>query len=153
MDLNTLGISLIGSLVLYIGYQYQQFSKSNIIPTALPKLLISQSTGKQRSLVAKTGHASMSTELQRRRVIQTIGVLTNKFDAKLGSVSGAIETYFITGICTCKPKPPPPIIPPPICPTDELLDGGNASDEFCPVHGWQNIYDAGNAETEIDCNN
>jgi hypothetical protein len=143
MDLNTIGLSLIGSVALYIGYKYQQFTKTQPVT---PKLLVSESVGKSRSLPAKTGHASMSTELQRRRVIQTIGVLTNKFDAKLGSVSGAIETYFITGICTCKPNPPKPPI---ICPTDELFDGGHANDEFCPVHGWDNIYDAGGAGTEV----
>jgi hypothetical protein len=139
MDLNTIGLSLIGSVALYIGYKYQQFTKTQ---TITPKLLVSESVGKSRSLPAKTGHASMSTELQRRRVIQTIGIERPKFNANLGSVSGAIETYFITGICICKKIPI-------ICPTDELFDGGHANNEFCPVHGWDNIYDAGGAGTEV----
>jgi len=143
MDLNTIGISLLGSIVAYIGYTYTQYSKSTAL-IERNKLLISESTGKQRSIIAKTGHASMSTELQRRRTIQTIGVEKHKFNANLGSLSGAIETYFITGICTCI-----------ICPAnpDTLFDGGRANDEFCPLHGYDNVYnisyDAGNADTEV----
>ena len=100
-------------------------------------LLVAEDTGKTKQIVSKNGDASMQIELSRRRAIQTNGRITNKFNATLGSVSGAIETYMLTSICSCK------------CPDiDIIFDGGGARDELCPIHG-DAIYDGGTADTRV----
>lgn len=137
MDLNTIFLSLFGLMFLYAGY----VAWTSPIPVTFNPirngLLVAQETGKTKQIVSKTGDASMRVELKRRRAIQSNGRLTNKFNANLGSISGAIETYMITSICTCECPP-----------TDILFDGGGAIDELCPIHG-DNVYDAGGADTRV----
>jgi hypothetical protein len=125
-------------MFIYAGY----IAWSTPIPIAFNPirsgLLVAQDTGKSKQIVSKTGDASMQTELSRRRAIQTNGRLTNKFNANLGSISGAIETYMLTSICSCKCPPS----------NDIIFDGGGARDELCPIHG-DVIYDGGTADTRV----
>lgn len=141
MYLNLIGLGLVGILFTYLGYcAWSSYSTITINPIR-SGFLVAQDTGKTKQNVAKTGHASMNSELVRRRTIQISNKLNPnpKFNALLGSISGVIETYKITGICTCN-----------ICPTtgDILFDGGGALSEFCPIHDGI-TYDAGNADTIV----
>lgn len=96
--------------------------------------------GKTRSLQAK-GDASLHTELLRRRTIQRVGRLDyskiKESRTQIGSTTGAIETFMITGICE---------LPSCICPPDIILDGGGAVSNYCPVDG---TFDAGNQNTKV----
>jgi hypothetical protein len=141
MNLNIIVLSLMSLIFIYFTYKVWDLGiyKQNIPP--IPGFLVSIDTGKTHHIQSKTGDASMSTELKRRRAIQTIGKQKHKFNALLGSASGAIETYFITGICSC-----PKFICPPN--SDIIFDGGDAYDEYCPIHG-NNNYDAGGADTIV----
>lgn len=138
MDLNTIFLSLFGLMFAYAGFIVWLSPSPVIFNPIRNGLLVAQETGKTKQIVSKTGDASMQVELNRRRAIQTNGKLTNKFNANLGSISGAIETYMITSICTCK------------CPPREdlIFDGGAAIDELCPIHG-DITYDAGRADTRV----
>jgi hypothetical protein len=137
MDLNTVFLSLFGLMFLYAGY----VAWTSPIPVTFNPirngLLVAQETGKTKQIVSKTGDASMQVELNRRRVIQTNGKLTNKFNANLGSLSGAIETYLITGICKYQTFL-----------EDIIFDGGEVNDELCQIPG-DTIYDAGGADTRV----
>jgi hypothetical protein len=142
MNLNIIGISIISLIFLFFGYFFWNLPGVDSIPP-IPRFLVAVDTGKTHHIQSMTGDASMNTQLKRRRAIQSIGKQKGKFNALLGSASGVIETYFITGICSCPPKP---------CPdnSDIIFDGGDAIDEYCPIHG-NNNYDAGGATTTV-CN-
>lgn len=138
MYLNLIGLGLISIFFAYLGYYAWRPLPIEIDPVRYG-LLVAQDTGKTKQVVSKTGDVSMQTELRRRRTIQTIGRVTHKFRANLGSVSGAVETYMISGICIC----------PKICPdSDIIFDGGGATDELCPIHG-EFEYDGGGADTTV----
>lgn len=140
MNLNIIGISVISIVFLFLGYFVWNSPNPKLIPS-VPGFLVAIDTGKTHHIQSKTGDASMNTELKRRRAIQTVGKQKHKFNALLGSASGVIETYFITGICSC----PKFICPPNL---DIIFDGGGAYDEYCPIHG-NNNYDAGGANTIV----
>lgn len=141
MYLNLIGLGLVSILFAYLGYYAWSSSSATMINPIRSGFLVAQDTGKTKQNVPKTGHSSMNSELVRRRTIQVTNRINPnpKFNASLGSISGVIETYGITGICTCN-----------ICPTtgDILFDGGGASSEFCPIHDGK-TYDAGNADTIV----
>ncbi len=138
MYLNLIGLSIVGIIFAYLGYYAWKPLPIDINPVRYG-LLVAQDTGKTKQIVSKTGDASMQVELKRRRAIQTIGIVAHKFKANFGSVSGAIETYMISGICPCNK----------ICnDPDIIFDGGGATDELCPIHG-DAVYDAGKADTTV----
>jgi hypothetical protein len=137
MDLNTLGILALGALGFYIGNTVWNAPPSK----SEPLTPWNEQVGKTRSLQAK-GDASLATEMLRRRTIQALGRI-NKWKIKesrtlIGSTTGAIETFMISGIC---PLPPPNV----------MFDGGGAGDEFCALNddGSGPSYDAGNADTQL----
>jgi hypothetical protein len=135
MDLNTIGISFIGIIILYLVYT-SWITPIEVIPM-VPGFLVAQDTGKTHHIQSKTGDASISIESKRRLTIQTIGRENPVFNALNGSVSGVIETYHITRDFSSK------------CPTYGIIyDGGGVDDEFCPIQGSKQ-YDAGNSKTNI----
>ena len=130
MDLNVIGISFLGIVVAYFGYQSYNGKTPSHIPSGLP---VAIETGKTHVIQSKSGDASMRTELLRRRAIKTIGI-SGKCKIKetrtlIGSHTGAIETYFLSSIC-------------PAAKTDQSwFDGGNEFSEFCGPS--QDSLDAG----------
>jgi len=137
MDLNTIFLSLFGLMFAYAGYIVWLSPSPVIFNPIRNGLLVAQDTGKSKQIVSKTGDASMQVELNRRRAIQTNGRVKNKFNANLGSISGAIETYMISGICAYNAYL-----------SDVIFDGGEVIDELCPISG-DAIYDAGGADTRV----
>lgn len=123
MDINTIVITIVGLFMSYIVY--------NSLPTPTPlrptNFPWNQSTGKERSFVNKQGDASLYIEGQRRRAIQGSGRLNpsgiKESTYQVGSTTGALETFLITGIC------------PPLPTYDVIYDGGTHGDEFCPYDG------------------
>lgn len=97
MDLNTICIAFMGSIFLYAAYQYwkDKPSRSLITPWG-------EQVGRTRHIQSKNGDASMATELSRRRAIQSSGQLDHKkikeTRTSTGSVTGAVETFFLTSI-------------------------------------------------------
>jgi hypothetical protein len=95
MDINTFFISLFG---LFVSYSfYNSYPKNDILPQNLP---VPRQVGKSKLIQSKTGDASLRTELNRRRTIQTIGMHSAPKETRYttGSSTGAIETYFLTSI-------------------------------------------------------
>ena len=130
-----------GLLSLFIGVlaYYSQRSPVLINPVR-SGLLVAQDTGKTKQIVSKTGDASMVTEKTRRCAIKKNHSYNPKFTSKLGSLSGALETFFITGQCAGGRN---------VCsPYDIIFDGGGAEDEFCPIAG-DAVYDAGGVNTIV----
>ena len=141
MDFNILGISFLGILGLYVGYTgYQKQKEINYKPVS-PWY---QQEGRTRDLQSMQGDASQYIEKRRRQTIQQAGRLQpykiKETKTQLGSTTGALETFMISGIC-------PKLI---CCPADIIYDGGNAQDEFCPISGTD-TKDAGNEKTKV-CN-
>ena len=131
MDLNVLGISFLGLVVAYLGYQ--SYIAPSIPTNKHLQLPVPIENGKTHAIQSKTGDASMRTELLRRRAIRTIGIdklcKIKETRTLLGSHTGAIETYFLSSIC------------PPKQSSDNWFDGGNEFSEFCGPS--QNSLDAG----------
>jgi len=136
MDLNTIGLSLLGGLITYLAYL--SWSIPPEVSRTIPGFLVAQDTGKTHYRQTKTGDASMSTELRRRKAIQYAGRFNPSFNPSLGTLSGAIETYMLTAICVCTS----------CIATKVLYDGGNAVSEFCPVHDGA-TYDGGTSTTRV----
>lgn len=143
MDANLLGLSFLGVLTIYVGYIGLTTSENKIQPITP----WGEQTGKTHHIQSKNNDASMMTELKRRRAIQQVGRI-GKYKLKesrtqFGSTTGALETYMLTSVC--------PIIEcPQTCPSDVIYDGGNQSDEFCPIlndDGTGTELDAGNQNT------
>jgi hypothetical protein len=114
---------------------------------SIPALLVAMDTGKSKHYVSKHGDASMVTESLRRRTILSVGRENPKkiheTTTQLGSGTGYLETFLLSSICIgfC-PCP---------YPNNVLYDGGNATDEYCPLDHNTNdgqILDAGNATTQ-----
>ena len=151
MDLNTIALLFLGSLVLYGVYQH--WSNEN---AAVPKTLKTpwgQQVGRTRPIQSKTGDASMATEARRRRTIQGASCeelyKLKESRTTTGSATGAIETYFLTSICPPRPKKSA-VVPQVIC--DFVFDGGQAGDDFCVVLDDEEgmiVYDGGNADTKV----
>ena len=140
--MDVIGLSLLGALGLYASYV--TWTHTPVTEPQRPPSLWGQQVGKTHAIQSMHGDASMSTERVRRRVIQSSGRL-NKSAIKetktlLGSTTGAIETFMISGIC------PPLCIPK--CPTDIIFDGGDETSIFCPIPGTTD-YDAGNDNTKV----
>ena len=143
MYLNWIGLGFVGLVGLYFGWQtFKFFTRVGPSKPSIPGFLVAQDTGKSKQIQSKTGDASMQTELQRRRAIQTIGRLypssIKETAYQKGSTTGAIETFFLTAIC------------PPILAIFEniIYDAGEACEEFCEVlddTGKGPAYDSGGA--------
>ena len=137
MYLNLIGMGLL-SLFIGVLVYYSQGPTVSINPVR-SGLLVAQDTGKTKHIVSKTGDASMVTEKTRRCAIKKNHSYNPVFNSKLGSLSGAVETYFITAVCSGGRTP---------CISDIIFDGGGAEDEFCPIEG-NKIYDAGGVNTIV----
>ncbi|NDB81772.1 MAG: hypothetical protein EB127_03350 [Alphaproteobacteria bacterium] len=146
MDLNRICLGLLGLVPLYLIYLYWMTPVINPYPS-IPGLLVAMDTGKSKHYVSKHGDASMVTESLRRRTILSVGRENPKkiheTTSQLGSGTGYLETFLLSSICIgfC-PCP---------YPNNVLYDGGNATDEYCPLDDNTNdgqILDAGNATTQ-----
>lgn len=141
--MNTICIAFLSSIFLYIGYRYWKD-----IPSHIPKTLITpwgEQIGRTRPIQSKTGDASMATERTRRKTIFTSSRMypekIKESRTTTGSVTGAIETFFITGLC-------------PYVPIDLILQGDTANDDNCIIVDGNNAtdaYDAGGVTTTV-CN-
>lgn len=138
MYLNLIGLGLISIFIGALVYYSWAPVSININPVR-SGLLVAQDTGKTKQIVSKTGDASMVTEKSRRCAIKKTHSSKPTFKSNLGSLSGALETFFITAVCAESRA---------ICPQDIIFDGGGAGDEFCPVEG-NTIYDAGGLGTIV----
>ena len=145
MNLNIFLIIIVSTLLLYLGLTFQKKEISNPV---LPRLLVPLQVGKTHHIQSMTKDASMFTEMNRRRAIQSSGRFQkNKLKetrTSTGSTSGSIETFFLTSIC---PKLS-------CCSFDILFDGGNESANYCPILddtgiGGEIVYDAGNENTTV----
>ena len=98
MDLNTLGIIALGALTYYIGYTSWNTPKPDINPV----IPWGEQAGKTRSLQSK-GDISLYIEKLRRRTIQSSGRIDKQKIKEsrtlIGSTTGALETFMISGIC------------------------------------------------------
>ena len=134
-----LGMSFLGILSLYVGFfGYQKQQELNYKPISPWH----HQEGRTRDLQSLKGDASQYIELRRRQTIQRVGRLntSNIKESKmqLGSTTGALETFMITGICEQLP----------CCIIDIVYDGGNVEDEYCPISGTD-TKDAGNHLTKV----
>ena len=105
MYLNLIGLGLVSVFVAYFVYSAWQ-PASKVLNPIRSGLLVAQDTGKSKQIQSKTGDASMRTELNRRRAIQTVGLAKPKTiresTYQTGSTTGALETFFLSSIC---PRP------------------------------------------------
>ena len=144
MDLNTVALLFLGSILLYGAYQHWR-----IRPETIPKTLKTpwgEQVGRTRQIQSKTGDASMATESTRRRTVQGASrdelYKLKESRTTTGSATGAVETYFLTSICPARPRYA-------VC--DFLFDGGSAGNDFCAVLDGDGLvsYDGGNADTTV----
>jgi hypothetical protein len=126
MDLNSVFLWMFGILGIYVVYTALTIPKSAKRPNGLPP---PQQFGKTRQIQSKTGDASMKTELIRRQAIYASGQdpyhTTKETTTRKGTGTGALETFLITSLCPCPPKP--------VQPDDILYYGGDAGTTFCPI--------------------
>ena len=151
MDLNTIALMFLGSILLYGAYQYWK-----VDPATVPKNMKTpwgEQVGRTKPIQSKTGDASMATEAKRRGTIQGASCdelyKLKESRTATGSSTGAIETYFLTAICPPRAKKPV-VVPPVQC--DFIFDGGYAENEFCVVLDDEDgtiAYDGGNADTNV----
>jgi len=151
MDLNTIALLLLGSIVLYGAYQYWRVDLSTVPKTL--KTPWGEQVGRTRPIQSKNGDASMATEARRRRTIQGASCeelyKLKESRTTTGSATGAIETYFLTSVCPPRPKKSV-VVPQAVC--DFVFDGGQAGDDYCAVlddEDGMTVYDAGNADTKV----
>jgi hypothetical protein len=141
MDFNIIGLSFLGILGLFVGYTGYQKQKEISYKPISPWY---QQEGRTRDLQSIQGDASQYIEKRRRQTIQQSGRLKpykiRETKTQLGSSTGAIETFMLTATC-------PKLI---CCPKDIIYDGGNETNEFCPINGTY-TKDAGNEKTKV-CN-
>ena len=101
MDLNLIGLGFIGIVASYLVYQFLKPTPKKIVQQR-NGLLVAQDTGKSKQIQSKTGDASMQVEKRRRTAIQAIGRSNHsrikESTYQKGSVTGALETFFIRGI-------------------------------------------------------
>jgi hypothetical protein len=140
MDLNTIAIGVLGVLFTY-GFYYAWKSSQPVVQ----KTLITpwgEQVGRTRAIQSKTGDASMATERTRRKTIFTANRMypekVKESRTTTGSVTGAIETFFLTGMC-------PPVL------IDLILQGDQSEQDNCIIldgePGDGIVYDGGNAGT------
>jgi len=137
MDLNTLWILGVVSLICYLVYTNQQITTST---PNLPRFLWNEQVGRSKQIQSKNGDASMNVEMVRRRAIQSSANKLRESRTASGASTGAVEAYMLSSICplVCKKT---------ICPCDVVFDGGSANANFCPVPG-DTTYDAGGSGIE-----
>lgn len=143
MDLNTIAVGVLGILFTY-GVYYAWKSSQPVVHKTLVTPWGEQ-IGRTRPIQSKTGDASMATERTRRKTIFTSNRMypekVRESRTATGSVTGAVETFFLTGMC-------PPVL------LDLILQGDGVTDENCLVlEGNSNgtVYDAGGVNTTV-CN-
>jgi hypothetical protein len=99
--MDTIGLSVLGVIGLYFGYV--GWNHTAYVEPQRPASLWGEQIGRTRSLQTMHGDASMATELIRRRTIQASGRLNKsairETQTLIGSTTGAIETFMISGIC------------------------------------------------------
>ena len=136
MDLNTIFLSIFGLMFIYAGYTAWTTPTPVAFNPVRSGLLVAQDTGKSKQIQSKTGDASLTIELIRRRAIQGHGrqhkSRIRETRTQLGSTTGAVEMMLTS-----------------ICPNfyDLILDGGNDSGEYCEYAG-DGYLDAGNDTTK-----
>ena len=136
MDLNTIFLSLFGLMFIYAGYTAWSAPTPVAFNPVRSGLLVAQDTGKSKQIQSKTGDASLSIELVRRRAIQGHGRLDKsrirETRTQMGSTTGAVEMMLTA-----------------ICPNfyDLILDGGNEAADYCEYVG-NGYLDAGDATTK-----
>ena len=142
MDLNTIFLGLFGLLGVYASYVIWKAPKPVKIVSSLP---VPQQVGRSKQIQSKTGDASLTTELIRRRTIQTSGRdpnhTTKETFVSKGSTTGAIETFFLSAIC-----------PRQTYLQNAWYDGGIPTDEFCPILNGSDTglwLDGGNQNTTV----
>lgn len=119
LNINTL---FIAGLALFIGYNIFNYYRTPYDPYQIPTgaLPVPMQVGKTRSIVSKTGDASMRTEYNRRRaIIGSNSGLLKKFGYK-DSTNGSLETFFLSSIW------PTGITKSSIFGSEIILDGGSA---------------------------
>jgi hypothetical protein len=102
MDLNTICIAFIGSIFLYIAYRRWRETPSRTLKTLITPW--GEQVGRTKYIQSKNGDASMATEVARRRAVQRVGrsdrSKIKESRTTTGSVTGAVETFFITSLNT-----------------------------------------------------
>ena len=155
MDLNTIALMFLGSILLYGAYQYWK-----VDPATVPKNMKTpwgEQVGRTKPIQSKTGDASMATELNRRRAIQGASRLNpsklKESRTATGSTTGAIETFFLSSICPKYVKVLQPILPPIFQACEILFDGGGVYNDYLNELAGDEIvdevYDAGGPMDEI----
>lgn len=140
----TINTLFIGILLLIIGGGVTSYMLTVTDPYEIPigALPVPIQVGKNKTIVSKTGDASMRTEYNRRKAIIMTNVCRIK-DPKFGfwnkdSTNGSLESYFLSSIYNERPH-------------DMLYDGRNATanNEFT-LNGTGDglIVDGGNAYSQ-----
>jgi len=140
MDLNTIVIGVLGVLFSYTLYHAWKYSRPVVQKTLITPW--GEQVGRTRPIQSKTGDASMATERTRRKTIFTSSRMypekIKESRTTTGSVTGAIETFFLSGMC-------PPVL------IDLILQGDESESNNCLIldgdNGEQIVYDGGNAGT------
>ena len=143
MDLNTIALGVMGILFTYGLYYAWKETRPVVQKTLITPW--GEQVGRTRPIQSKTGDASMATEQTRRKTIFTSSRMypekIKESRTTTGSVTGAIETFFLSGMC-------PPVL------IDLILQGDGVSDENCLIldgTSGTNVYDAGGVNTTV-CN-
>jgi len=96
MDANILGLGFLGAIGMY--FSYISMNSPSIVNVS-PVTPWGEQVGKTHAIQSMHGDASMSTELLRRKTIQTVGRLKPMFlkenRTQLGTATGAVETFMI----------------------------------------------------------
>ena len=157
LTINTMSMGFFGLLFLYGAYQYWRLPNDVKYGPTIPQLLVPQQVGRTRHIQSKAGDASMATEKNRRRAIQSAGRLDRykirESRTSSGSSTGALETFMLSSIC---PPEVRPVIQQFVEAVEEfaayVFDAGFAADEYDMVleggDGGQ-VYDAGNANVNL----
>ena len=115
------------SIFLYVAYRRWRETPSRTLKTLVTPW--GEQVGRTKYIQSKNGDASMATELARRRAIKGSGRSDHKkikeSRTTTGSVTGAVETFFITSIWSPAPAPAPTPAPAPVgdLATDVTLRG------------------------------
>lgn len=140
MDLNTIAVGVLGILFTY-GFYYAWKASQPVVPKTLVTPWGEQ-VGRTRPIQSKNGDASMATERTRRKTIFTSSRMypekIKESRTTTGSVTGAVETFMITGLC-------PAVL------IELILQGDESESSNCIIldgdAGEDVLYDGGNAGT------
>jgi hypothetical protein len=157
LTINTMSMGFFGILFLYGAYQYWRLPNDVKYGPTIPQLLVPQQVGRTRHIQSKTGDASMATEKNRRRAIQSAGRVDHskirESRTSSGSSTGALETFMLSSIC---PPAVRPVIQQFVEAVEEfaayVFDAGFAGDEYDMVLDGSDggpVYDAGNANVNL----